>query len=382
MYNSLQIGQLRAQLDKKQKHAQTMLDEFIQTQGQLDISEKENIDLKSNLSRSEQRVNELSQELLISKERLDKTQQLLREAELIRSTAEHKVKQQDTDYHIRIEQYQTELEKATNQLIEERERSDLLVVQLERACHRSSAYASQVEELRSQLESVLTASTIHGEMSRRTNDQIEKLNLRITELENLVSVLDADKLKLKEAAANRISLTQLISSLKSEIKAKETDLSATKFQQNVVNDQVIQLENDKRLLVADHAKAMEQMQIRYSRAMNLLKRRTRSVLSNTGRHHQYLHRRLAHMKRTQQQLIRRLAIRSGQLQRLDQLLWETGWKYTQIKDQLECLAQRRADEVLQSMQPKSYQGETVKADATTEQLVSAKQKNPTTCKEL
>ncbi|KAF8565397.1 hypothetical protein P879_11030, partial [Paragonimus westermani] len=285
-------------------------------------------------------------------------------------------------YHIRIEQYQTELEKATNQLIEERERSDLLVVQLEHACHRSRAYASQVEELRSQLESVLTASTIHGEMSRRTNDQIEKLNLRIAELENLVSVLDADKLKLKEAAINRISLTQLISSLKSEIKAKETDLSATKFQQNVVNDQVIQLENDKRLLIADHAKTMEQMQIRYSRAMNLLKRRTRSVLSNTGRHHQYLHRRLAHMKRTQQQLARRLAIRTSQLQRLDQLLWETGWKYTRIKDQLECLAQSKADEIVERMQPKSYQGETVEADVTTEQLVSAKQKDPTTYKEL
>ncbi|KAF8563145.1 hypothetical protein P879_10249 [Paragonimus westermani] len=92
-----QIGQLRAQLDKKQKHAQTMLDEFIHTQGQLDISEKENKDLKSNLSRSEKRVKELSQELLISKERLEKTQQLLQEAELIRSAAEHKVKQQDTE---------------------------------------------------------------------------------------------------------------------------------------------------------------------------------------------------------------------------------------------------------------------------------------------
>ncbi|KAF5394282.1 hypothetical protein PHET_11909 [Paragonimus heterotremus] len=112
---------------------------------------------------------------------------------------------------------------------------------------------------------MLTVSTNHVETSRRTNDQIEKLNIRIAELENLVSVLDSDKLKLKETAANRechrISLTQLISNLKNEIKTKETDLFATKFQQNVVTDQVIQLEDDKRLLVADHAKAMRQMQV-------------------------------------------------------------------------------------------------------------------------
>ncbi|KAF6777830.1 hypothetical protein AHF37_02562 [Paragonimus kellicotti] len=212
-----------------------MLDEFIQTQGQLDIREKENIDLKSSLSSNEQQVKELSQELLITKDRLGKTQKLLREAELIRSAAEQKIKEQTTECHIRIEQYQTELEKTTNQLMEERGRSDVLLVQLERACHRSSAYASQ---------------------------------------------------------------------------------------------------------------------IKYSRAMNLLKRRTRSVLSNTGRHHQYLHRRLARMKRTQQQLIRRLTIRTGQLQRLDQLLWETGWKYTRIKDRLECLAKCKTDEMLQSMEVK------------------------------
>ncbi|KAF7256246.1 hypothetical protein EG68_06440 [Paragonimus skrjabini miyazakii] len=363
-----------------------MLDEFIQTQLQLDISEKENIDLKSSLSRNEQRVKDLSQELLITKDRLEKTQLLLGEAELVQSAAEQKTKKQNAECNIRIEQYQIELEKVTNQLMEERERSDLLLVQLEGACHRSSAYASQVEELRSQLESMLRASTNHVETSQRTNDQIEKLNFKITELENLVSVLNADKLKLTQTVANReclrISLTRLISDLKNEIQTKETDLSATKFQQNVVNDQIIQLENDKRLLVADRAKAIQQMQIKYFRVMNLLRRRTRSVLSNTGRHHQCLHRRLAHMKRTQQQLIRRLAIRTGQLQRLDQLLWETGWKYTRIKDQLERLVASKTDERTRRMDLKSSGSETMKADVFVGQLVNANQKNPTAYKEL
>ncbi|CAL8099858.1 unnamed protein product [Calicophoron daubneyi] len=333
-----QVAGLQATLSKKQEHIQMILDDRTALNKQANTFENEARTLREKLIQDELRMNQLDQELAIVRERCEKSQAAVKEIESLRDAADWRMNEVIQEHQDAADRYSADIQRLTSLLTEERNRVDELLVKLDQRGIQLQNYTSQMDELRQQLESALSAKIQQSELVRKANELTEEQGIKIMQLKAKVSTLEIELKKAESSSSDsetqQINLHQTLANLRKAISTKEQDLTAINFQCNVISDQLKRLENEKYRLTVKHRAEKERMQSKHARVVNLIRAQARQTAESISQEKNELQGRLNQSKRREQLLTRLFDERTDQLNKMSGILWETGWQYAIMQSHL------------------------------------------------
>ncbi|CAH8477794.1 unnamed protein product [Schistosoma rodhaini] len=271
-----QITELKTKLSSKQEQIHNLLIELEQSNQRLNVIETQFNAYRSQTSQNEENYQRLSREFVIMKQCKEQAELNAKNCENNRLLYEKRMKELDDNYEQSKQRYYDDIQGLMDQLDIERSRADELLQKIEHNRRRNE------EQLKTLIK-----------ISQKSTDEQLDLREQIRLIENLLTVKDQD-----------ISMLQFECRLYAD-KLKQTELEKIHF--------------------------IEKERLIKQRYQNKAKRAWEQCQTIRTR----LSRRLVNLRYNRDLLSKHLKKQYEQMNRLNNLFWETGWAYVQSQNCLQ-----------------------------------------------
>uniref|UniRef100_A0A095C1F1 Uncharacterized protein n=1 Tax=Schistosoma haematobium TaxID=6185 RepID=A0A095C1F1_SCHHA len=327
-----QITELKNKLSSKQEQIHNLLIELEQSNQRSNVIETQFNAYKLQTSQNEENYQTLSREFVIMK-------QCKEQAELNAKNCEN------NRYEQSKQRYYDDIKGLMNQLDMERSRADELLQKIE---HNRRQNEEQLKTIEQTQQKKLDALLEDGQKELRkqlaeANEQIKEQQIIIFNQELKISTMDSDKNELikinQKSTEEQSDLREQIKLIENLLTIKDQDISMMQFECRLYADKLKQTELEKNHFIEKERFIKQRYQNKAKRAWEQCQT-TRTRLS----------RRLVHLRYNRDLLSKHLKKQYEQMNRLNNLFWETGWAYVQSQNSLQNINRQEKEYVDKEMQ--------------------------------
>ncbi|VDO68338.1 unnamed protein product [Schistosoma mattheei] len=377
-----QITELKNKLSSKQEQIHNLLIELEQSNQRLNVIETQFNAYKLQTSQNEENYQTLSREFVIMKQCKEQAELNAKNCENNRLLYERRMKELDdkgfpicldmicpytihcsisefsTFFHQMInnindffsyeqskQRYYDDIKGLMNQLDMERSRADELLQKIE---HNRRQNEEQLRTIEQTQQKKLDTLLEDGQKELRkqlaeANEQIKEKQITIFNQELKISAMDSDKNELikinQKSTEEQSDLREQIKLIENLLTTKDQDISMMQFECRLYADKLKQTELEKNHFIEKERFIKQRYQNKAKRAWEQCQT-TRTRLS----------RRLVHLRYNRDLLSKHLKKQYEQMNRLNNLFWETGWAYVQSQNSLQNINRQEKEYVDKEMQ--------------------------------
>lgn len=325
-----QITELKTKLSSKQEQIHNLLIELEQSNQRLNAIETQFNAYRSQTSQNEENYQRLSREFVIMKQCKEQAELNAKNCENNRLLYEKRMKELDDNYEQSKQRYYGDIQGLMDQLDIERSRADELLQKIEHNRRRNEEQLKTIEQTQQKKLDTLLED---GQKELRTqlakaNEQIKEQQITIFNQELKISAMDSDKNELikisQKSTDEQLDLREQIRLIENLLTVKDQDISMLQFECRLYADKLKQTELEKTHFIEKERLIKQRYQNKAKRAWEQCQTiRTR------------LSRRLVHLRYSRDLLSKHLKKQYEQMNRLNNLFWETGWAYVQSQNCLQ-----------------------------------------------
>uniref|UniRef100_A0A183JG80 TPH domain-containing protein n=1 Tax=Schistosoma curassoni TaxID=6186 RepID=A0A183JG80_9TREM len=368
-----QITELKNKLSSKQEQIHNLLIELEQSNQRLNVIETQFNAYKLQTSQNEENYKTLSREFVIMKQCKEQAELNAKNCENNRLLYERRMKELDDKgfpicldmicpytihcsvsefqhsfircYEQSKQRYYDDIKGLMNQLDMERSRADELLQKIE---HNRRQNEEQLKTIEQTQQKKLDALLEDGQKELRkqlaeANEQIKEQQIIIFNQELKISTMDSDKNELikinQKSTEEQSDLREQIKLIENLLTIKDQDISMMQFECRLYADKLKQTELEKNHFIEKERFIKQRYQNKAKRAWEQCQT-TRTRLS----------RRLVHLRYNRDLLSKHLKKQYEQMNRLNNLFWETGWAYVQSQNSLQNINRQEKEYVDKEMQ--------------------------------
>nr|CAH8825567.1 unnamed protein product [Trichobilharzia regenti] len=304
------ISELTNKLNSKQDQIRSLLIELEQSNQRLNESETQFKAYKAQTSQNEENYEQLSREFVIMKQFKEQAEVNAKNCENNRLLCEKQMKELDENYEKSKQRYYEDIQGLMSQLDMERSRADELL--------------QKIEQNRRQNEDKIRTLI---QVNKKSADEQQELREQVKLIEHLLTV-------------------------------KDQDISMIQFECRLYSDKLKQIQIEKSHLI-------EKGRFIRQRYQNKARRAWEHCQTVRAR----LSRRLIQIRYNRNLLSKHLRKQYEQMNRLNNLFWETGWAYVQTQNHLQDINQKDKEYVDKEVQTFTFTNKTKQLQMTTDQII-------------
>ncbi|CAH8441375.1 unnamed protein product [Schistosoma turkestanicum] len=325
-----QITELKSKLNSKQEQIRNLLIELEQSNQRLNEIETQFNRYKSQTNQNEENYRTLSHEFTIMKQCKEQAELNAKNCENNRLLYEKRMKELDDNYEQSKQRYYDDVQGLMKQLDMERSRADELLQKIEQNRRQNEEQLRKIEQSYKEKVSILVEDG-QKELRRqlaKANEQIKAQEIQIFNQELKISTMDSDNNELikinRKSTDEQLELREQIKSFENLLTVKDQDVSMLRFECHFYADKLKQIELEKNHFI-------EKERFMKQRYKNKAKRAWEQCQTIRTR----LNRKLVQLRCNRDLLSKHLKKKYEQMNRLNNLFWETGWAYVQSQNSLQ-----------------------------------------------
>ncbi|CAH8828619.1 unnamed protein product [Trichobilharzia szidati] len=304
------ISELTNKLNSKQDQIRSLLIELEQSNQRLNELETQFKAYKAQTRQNEENYEQLSREFVIMKQFKEQAEVNAKNCENNRLLCEKQMKELDENYEKSKQRYYDDIQGLMSQLDMERSRADELL--------------QKIEQNRRQNEDKIRTLI---QVNKKSADEQQELREQVKLIEHLLTV-------------------------------KDQDISMIQFECRLYSDKLKQIQIEKSHLI-------EKGRFIRQRYQNKARRAWEHCQTVRAR----LSRRLIQIRYNRDLLSKHLRKQYEQMNRLNNLFWETGWAYVQTQNRLQDINQKEKEYVDKEVQTFAFTNKTKQLKMTTDQII-------------
>ncbi|KAK4473785.1 hypothetical protein MN116_003122 [Schistosoma mekongi] len=359
-----QITELKSKLNSKQEKIHNLLNELEHSNQRLNETETRFNAYKTQTNQNEKNYQTLSRELMIIKQCKEQAEQNAKNCENNRLLYERRMKELDNNYEQSKQRYYEDVQGLMSQLDIERSRADELLQKIEYNRRQSEERFNTIEQTHQKKLNTLLEEG-QKELKKQlavANEQIKEQQLKISNQELEISTIESDKNELmqinKKSTDEQLKLREQIKLIEHLLTLKDQDISMIQLECRLYADKLKQIELEKNHFIEKEKFIKQKYQNKAKRAWEQCQTiRTR------------LNRRLVQLRYSRDLLSKHLRKQYEQMNRLNNLFWETGWAYVQSQNCLHDINKQEKEHVNEEIQTTLFTNKIKQSNATIDQIV-------------
>ncbi|KAH8851119.1 hypothetical protein KSF78_0000714 [Schistosoma japonicum] len=359
-----QVTELKSKLNSKQEKIHNLLNELEHSNQRLNETETLFNAYKTQTNQNEKNYQTLSRELMIIKQCKEQAELNAKNCENNRLLYERRMKELDDNYEQSKQRYYKDVQGLMSQLDIERSRADELLQKIEHNRRQNEERLNIIEQThQKKLDTLLEESQKElKEQLALANEQIKKQQLKICNQELEISTIDSDKNELmqinKKSTDEQLKLREQIKLIEHLLTLKDQDISMIQLECRLYADKLKQIELEKSHFIEKEGFIKQKYQNKAKRAWEQCQTiRTR------------LNRRLVQLRYNRDLLSKHLRKQYEQMNRLNNLFWETGWAYVQSQNCLHDVNKQEKEHINREIQTMLFTNKIKQSNVTIDQMV-------------